>query len=329
MIEDLTTYTKVDPNLQLGVTATRVTGNGVSRSGGNGVYLYKDFGASYFNGLSHQFTMRYSTGIQLNGIGGGIALSGALPTAGHAAQDFATTDIWVSIQHLTTWGLVLNRGSYVVHQQYPAAADLTIDTNYYCWLKRAAGSDTVTLEIYSDSGFTTLLTTLSVSGYGTSTTWRYLYAFINYDDGAAADVWDGWVENINLSAGVAWIRALSDSIMVSVSRFATVTRLAGYLWQPSDSMMNASVRLATVSRLASYSKGLSDSIMNGASRLATVTKGYARALSDSIMNGAARFTILTVIAPLHSIWKIVSNNITNWKNKTINSTIWNDKNRGQ
>ena len=51
--QDFTTYTEVDPSGIITVTSGKVAFNGDCRDG-NANYVYKDFGAAYFDGDLHQ-----------------------------------------------------------------------------------------------------------------------------------------------------------------------------------------------------------------------------------------------------------------------------------
>lgn len=87
----------------------------------------------------------------------------------------------------------LYRGKQTATDTYTGA----MDTPYYVTLTRPAGGDTATALIYSDSARTSLLDTLTVSGYG-STTYRYLYGFTSYDTSTANRDWDGYYKDLTI-----------------------------------------------------------------------------------------------------------------------------------
>lgn len=190
-IEDFSTYTEVDPNSKIAVGTRRVTAADVDRD--EDVYLYKDFGADYFDGLALSFTLLVnatSTPAGGSAAAGGIALSNTIDDlSGHG-----TTDINVVIAEETSgFKIFLERGPGTAVDSYLGSAD----TVYYCTLTRAAGNDTATLRIYSDSARTILLDTLTVSGYGASK-WRYCYAFVNWNNGQAGADFDGYSQDLEL-----------------------------------------------------------------------------------------------------------------------------------
>ena len=75
---------------------------------------------------------------------------------------------------------------------------IAMNTTYYCKLQRAANSGTVTLKIYSNAARTTLLKTLTETGFSTSRTWRYIYAIRSGDLGPGDDSMSFYIENINV-----------------------------------------------------------------------------------------------------------------------------------
>lgn len=187
-IEDFTTFIEVDPNSKLAVTASRITGVNVDRD--INAYVHDDKGVDHYNPIDINFELRIATAA-LNQSRGGMGLSNGISTI----AGFSSTDISVVFQAGSSGNdfIKLVRGNFVA---LDATADIANNTIWYCTLLRAEGSDTVTLEIYSDSDRTSLTDTLSVSGYGTGTKYRYLYGFVNHNPGQGGDDWDGYVQNM-------------------------------------------------------------------------------------------------------------------------------------
>ena len=190
--EVFTDYTEVDANGKLIVTASKAEGANVGRD--EDVYLYKDFGADYFNGISIDFEL----------YGASTSVPVVVPAVGFLGfanviddvSGWGTTDISAGIGETVAVGFIiyLIRGPNLAVDYFAASAD----TLYYCSLGRATDSDTATLEIYSDAARSNLLDTLAVSGFGT-TKWRYCYGFVNWNDGYAGIEFDGYVQNLDLS----------------------------------------------------------------------------------------------------------------------------------
>ena len=212
--ENFTTYTKVDASGKLTVTATKVTGVDVGRD--ENVYLYKDRGASHFNVLYEEFEIYANSASTVDSAKGGIAITN---TIGSMAS-FATTDIWAGTYTVAgpTYRLYLARGNLVASDYYVPTAD----TLYYCRITRAAGNDTITMTIYSNAARTTLLDTLTVSGFGT-TQWRYAYGFVNDNAGVGGKDWDGYVQNLKLSSFVDGIATKKNAISVFVNSTGNIT----------------------------------------------------------------------------------------------------------
>ena len=193
--EVFTNYTEVDANNKLTVTSSRATGANVGRD--EEVYLYKDFGPNYFNNLYVTFEL-YVASTSVYAIDPNIAAVGGMGFANVVddVSGFSATDINVMIgtEPINAFKLWLVRGPGAASDVYIGAAD----TIYYCLLERAVDSDTVTLKIYSDAARTTLLDTLTISGVGVTTQWRYCYGFVNWDGGYAGTEFDGYVQNLNI-----------------------------------------------------------------------------------------------------------------------------------
>lgn len=193
-IEDLTTYIKKDDNNHLTVTATEILAAGVQ--GNEDVWVYKDFGVNHFDEVNINFEIQanpniwYMTSALLgleNQIGG---MNGRAPT------DLSV--VMGGDGGYPERAIHLVRGNGIAQQSWVGS----ISTPYYLMLTRAAGSDTATLKIYSDSERTALLSTLSVSGFGT-TKWQYLYGFQNPNDGDGSRLWYGYSKNMQLSTPAA------------------------------------------------------------------------------------------------------------------------------
>ncbi|MCH7662563.1 MAG: hypothetical protein IH859_01670 [Chloroflexi bacterium] len=191
-IEDFTTYTEVDTSSRLTVTASKITGVNVDRD--ITAYVYDDKGVDNFNGLNIEFEIQVESASQAASWGG----CGLTVSVVDSNVNWLNTDVFVRLRETSgsVFTLSLLRGDFDAEDNFTAASG----TTYYCILLRTAGSDTITLEIYSDSSRTTLLDTLSVSGYGTGTKYRYLYGFANHDNGTSARDWDGFVQNMEVFA---------------------------------------------------------------------------------------------------------------------------------
>ncbi len=186
--ENLSTYTEVDPNNKLTVTALKALAAQADRD--ENVYLYKDKDANFFDALDIDFEIYIASTSDIGGQGG-MAISNTVSTI----KGFAVTDVSVIARKddVTVYVIGLYRGYLVATDSYTCAAN----TLYYCTLSRTAGSNIITCLIYSDAdrAVSHLLDTLSVADYST-TKYRYIYGFVNNNTPVPNQNFNGYVQNI-------------------------------------------------------------------------------------------------------------------------------------
>lgn len=216
--ETLTNYTEVDPNSKLTVTSTRVTAEDLDRD--EDAYLYFDFGAGYFNDIDFDFTIN----------GADTSVAGGRGTAGLTAS---------TVNDVSAWGandieviLVQDAVNYLIRLRIDATTDTyspgVASGTWYVTLQRASGSDDVYLYIYSDETRETLVDTLTVSGAGVATTYRYFYAMASFNDATAGANFDGYFENFNLGVVAVSVPALAMTLTgVGSSSQLDLTSVAG------------------------------------------------------------------------------------------------------
>ncbi len=211
-IEDFTTYTEVDEGSDLTVAAAKITAVALLARSQN-AYVYKDFTANYFDALSVYIEIQIASGSTDNyEIAGGPCFANAVSTI----AGFGTTDLSVFIRDEPTehYQLFLCRGAFTA---YDNTADLSYATSYYLWVQRAAGNSTATCKMYSDASHTTLLDTLTVTGYGTTTKWRYCYGFADYNDEDTNGQWFGFVQNLDLNEASSTDYPISCTVNLTCS----------------------------------------------------------------------------------------------------------------
>ncbi len=185
-LPSLTSYTKVDTPGRISLTETRATGTGIRRTETN--YAYWDGGANWVNDIELYFSIYVDSSTAADDA---LISSGFTVSAVGAVQSWGSTDIQIRLDTVSgTRRVRLIRGAG------GASDDFTIlqNTQYFCVLRRGAASDTVTLEVYSDAARSTLLDTLSLSGFGGSTRYRYHYAIANYADSFSNNIITGWFD---------------------------------------------------------------------------------------------------------------------------------------
>lgn len=183
MSENLTGYVEVDPAGYISETSSRVTLEYMT--GNVDAYLYKDFNASNFDKIGLQFAGRISSSSGYNGQCA-VGFTNVLDDGNNWYPVLQI--IFYRYSPTSTYHIILYDGNdWDIYQIYA-------NTTYYLTLSRAAGSDTATLKIYSDSSRTTLVTTLSVDGVGTSTKFRYFYPAASINIGDGTDYFYGYFE---------------------------------------------------------------------------------------------------------------------------------------
>lgn len=177
--QDLTVgYTKVGSSID--VSASRADFNNVYSNANN--YLYKDFGSDHFNKIDLVFTLCPGWGANWGTAGLGFA------------NNIATRNNWTGTSLPTRF--LRNNTTGKLYLTFGEGGDyeVTQDALYYCRIYRAAGSDSATLYVYSDSARTTLLWSVTKTGLGT-TKWRYFYAGVNDNNGDGGSRIYGHVKN--------------------------------------------------------------------------------------------------------------------------------------
>lgn len=213
--EDLSGYTATDANGRLTVSKIEAVVADFRRD--DTVYLYKDFGAAHFNALDIHFIAEMKSTSD--------ASSQFLPLCvSNNIEDqtgFASTDISVQFrQNSGVLKILLSRGAEIAND---SISDLSLNTPYYLKLSRAASNNTVYLYIYSNFSETTLIDTLSVSGF-IATTYRYLFA-MNQREIATSAASYGYSRRIELSPTV-----VSDPPEISAAEWMTKKGVPVFWW---------------------------------------------------------------------------------------------------
>ncbi len=172
--QDFTTYTayNVTPG-SFTLTANQIVCTGMMRASTS--YVRKDFGVGHFSNFT------FNVDMELNSYSGAGLRTGVGLTNGQTTIQLAinaSTGIFVCWSPINTNTLELRDISAGTSAVSPA---LATGTMYYLTIKRVG--TTCTLDIYSDSARTVLVSHLSI--VCTTTTYQYLYALINYGNTTA------------------------------------------------------------------------------------------------------------------------------------------------
>lgn len=201
-MEDFTTYTKVDPNSRLTVIPTRVTCTNIIRN--ESTFLYKDRGAGHFNGdFSHKFAIQLTAHSSLDSpyfIPWMLSNSVGSWGTSLASSDFLTVGItYTGAERDIELYCRYNNGTTIEVTDLGNA--LAIGITYYCTISRTGA--VVTLRVYTDSGRTSLLYTLTATLAGV-TAFRYIYGMASRGDATynpTASI-SGYCENLDLGETV-------------------------------------------------------------------------------------------------------------------------------
>jgi len=196
--EDFTTYTEVDPNTKVTVTATRVTLSQLIRN--EATYVCADKGAGHFGNFEHLIDV-YITDVEAGdgssrSAGAIWSLSNTVGTVSDMESgdildiyisQIGSTDDQFNLRMVQLTGGVVDGSDISGNYNAGTALYLTIDRT----------GTTVTCKIYTDASRTTLDDTLTFSG--SSTTYRYLEVGVSIE--ATSDPNDYvtfYVENLDL-----------------------------------------------------------------------------------------------------------------------------------
>lgn len=210
--ENVSGYTEVDSGAFLAPSGATITGTAVPSTADN--YDYKDFGAGHFQTVDSRFQI-YTQGDAVNPVGvGGVAFTNTV----NDITGLAATDIWLRSSPQTgavVW-FTLGRGNAAVTDTFVGTANVS----YYPRFYKPYGTDTVTAYIYSDPERETLADTLTITGAGANTTYRYAFGFINNNSGVGNRFWTGYVRNFtfqSFSVAATGITAGSQTVSVSAN----------------------------------------------------------------------------------------------------------------
>lgn len=169
-VENFSTYTEVDSAGDITVTSSKCDVSSMRRDANSSVY--KDFSAGYFGQFTHYVTSYLNEIVSpINQNTGVVGFYHISNTSAATYQDIDDANVgligyWRYVDVPETFIIAFRQSSDSSLDEYNAAEA----TVYYLTIQRTA--DANTLKIYSDSGRTNLLDTLTVSY--SSTTYRYI-----------------------------------------------------------------------------------------------------------------------------------------------------------
>jgi len=205
--ENFTGYTEEDPNEKITVAANTVSWEELSRD--EAAYVYKDFGADYFAGYFSINLAVYTDDHDVSGTGS-VAAFALTNLVDDLRGIFVADGDYIAISHAAYIGGHYRITLIVINDGASGGSDNTakyaieLDKTYYLTLIRnetVGDYGTLYLLIYSDSGRTDLIDTLTVT-LQKKVDFRYLFAVVTQDDGGSQ--WHtGATMNLELTANVS------------------------------------------------------------------------------------------------------------------------------
>ena len=190
--EDLTTYTKVDPNSRFTVTASKVIATGICRN--EEAYVYKDKGASHFSGdFSHLLSV-YPNSTTNQSMCGIWALTNTIGADNSTTR--ASNNIQLFLYYHDGQCYLYGREWYTGNN-YDASQALNNATEYYLTIARVGTAWTCKIYNAVDRAVEHLVATLSLNLHSTEA-YRYIYTLRSQDDGAGASAYSCFDENLDL-----------------------------------------------------------------------------------------------------------------------------------
>jgi len=252
---DFTTFTEVDPNSDLTVTATRITVDTMRRD--VSAYVYKDRGVGFFGGdYEHDVDVNCSAATANESEMVVWMLSNVVKDKGN--HEAANDDFHLVTLFRWTDGLrIYLQERYGTSTYSDIYVGLSYGVTYYLTIKRDESIGTygrLYCYIYSDSARTTLIDTLQLDLHEKED-FRYIYGLASRTSTGTQTI-SGYVENLRmplaLTQTVTEILGLVDTLARRVALKQTVSEILG--------MVESIVPLGALSVTVSEILGLKDRV---------------------------------------------------------------------
>lgn len=204
--EDFTTYTETDPTAKITVTATKVDVAAIAEE--TTAYVSKDYGSAYFSADFTHLVEVYQNSSTVTGIASivwGLSNTAYVTVAGsNPIGSTISHSIRMYEETAATASLFLR--AYNGSSVDDSNTSLSLNTPYYLTIVRdeSIGTyGTLYCYIYSDSGRTTLVDTLTVAIPAAKVDFQYLTAFGNWGSVAGSYTWTGYIQNLDISGAAS------------------------------------------------------------------------------------------------------------------------------
>ena len=188
-VENFTSgWTEADPDAKLSQTSTTASASTLNALSSNETHLYKDMGAGAYPADYGPFRFTAVATAQSSSSGRGcfFSISPILPDIASGAVVYEqSTRVWWNngTLYLSHWQDGNNSSTVASSEDSTSVLAVALNTTFYCELQRTSG--TVTCKVYSDSGYSTLVDTLSISPANTYSH-RYVIVTAKQSSGSGA-----------------------------------------------------------------------------------------------------------------------------------------------
>lgn len=229
--EDFTDYVEVDTgNDRIQRTANHVD-HGATRN--EDTYLYKDYGVGRFADFAHKVKVRGTFTVD-HQYGVVWMLANAVNDQ-YGLHISSETYVCITMCRAGGSGYIYMTEGYdgVRYYTYPNWGSAVTNVWYYLLIEKS-GTD-LTCKIYSDSEYTDLLVTLSLTLHG-DWSFRYVYACNTFNDGDGEYVMDNDIENLDLQEPDFYFLNYSD-VGCNSTMLGTVVKFS-VLWSSNGSLVS-------------------------------------------------------------------------------------------
>lgn len=224
-VVDFTTFTETDASARLTVTSTKITVTALQDS--ETARVVKDMGAAHFSGDYEHLVTVYCSNATVTGLPNVVWGVSNISNGNIAGGGMGSDANWLRMYEETSTSASLFLQENDGGSGYTDAnTTLSLNTPYYLKVKRdeAVGSfGTLYCYIYSDSGRTTLVDTLTVTLHTSKKDYQYLYGHAGWQHEDGAYSWTGYIENLDLQESTTSIKTANGLALASVK---TVNGLA-------------------------------------------------------------------------------------------------------
>ena len=190
-------FTKVDALARIACTST--AGLSVVFTGmlnNDTSYMYKDYGTGSFDAWEARANIKITAAANASRVHVLSFWNSIGPMAGLGSLSHLSTYLYYNGVNYQIILYYVTSGGVAVTTSY----NIAINTDYYIKMRHTTGDTHVYLDIYSDSTYTTLLTTINITHAELGTNYyRYFYPIQSYSGGAGVAM-SGYVKYVYLNA---------------------------------------------------------------------------------------------------------------------------------